>query len=216
MPPVKNIAARIFSVGNGSGTIIDSSGHILTNYHVVSGYSSVNVRIEDAYTVSGVVVGFDQLKDIAIVKINVGSRRLTFVTLSSRRPALGEEITTIGYPRVDLVGLLGGSTLTRGSISAIRPLSGQTVIQTDAPINPGNSGGAAFDREERFIGIPTSNFVEADDIGFLVTGFDIANQIQQLKNGYRFSFTTTHSISNGDSTANVYTVADGDSQHFLL
>jgi len=148
------------------------------------------VRIDDSYTVSGTVLGFDQLKDIAIVRVNVGSRSLTFVPLFDRRPDLGEEITTIGYPLVSLVGLQGESTLTRGAVSAIRPINGQTVIQTDAPINPGNSGGAAFDRIGRFIGIPTSKLEEANDFGFLVPGFDIASQIQQLKRGYRLAFPT--------------------------
>jgi len=144
----------------------------------------VNVRIEDSYSVIGVVVGFDKLKDIAIVKVSVGQRELTFVPLSNRRPNIGEEITTIGYPRVDLVGLQGGSTLTSGSISAIRELLGQTLIQTDAAINPGNSGGAAFDREGRFIGIPTAKFDQADNFGFLVPGFDIADLIPLLKVGF--------------------------------
>ena len=175
-------------VGSGSGTIIDSSGHILTNHHVISGYTNVNVRIEDAYTLTGFVVGFDESKDIAIVKVNAGSRRLTFVPLSTRRPDDGEEIITIGYPKSSV--LSGGSSTTQGVVSATRYFLGQIVIQIDAPINPGNSGGAAIDREGRFIGIPTSKLRDADNIGFLVPGFDVASQIQQLKSGFRFAFPT--------------------------
>jgi hypothetical protein len=172
----------------GSGTIIDSNGYILTNYHVVSGYSNVDVRVEDAYTVTGTVVGFDESKDIAIVRINAGSRLLRSLPLSNRRPQDGEEIITIGYPESYI--LSGGTTTTRGVVSATRNYFGQTLIQIDAPINPGNSGGAAIDREGRFIGIPTLKLIDADNIGFLVPGFDIAGQIQQLKGGYRFAFPT--------------------------
>ncbi|MDA0263504.1 MAG: trypsin-like peptidase domain-containing protein [Chloroflexi bacterium] len=169
----------------GSGTIIDSSGYILTNYHVVSGYSYVDIRIEDSYTLLGTVVGFDELKDIAIVKVEPFFRTLKYLTLSNRRPAVNEEITTIGYP----LGLTGESTTTRGVVSAIRQLNGQTVIQTDAAINPGNSGGAAVDRDGKLIGIPTSK-LEADNIGFLVPSFDIANQIPVLKGGFKYALVT--------------------------
>ena len=176
---VRNAIVRIETpVGSGSGTIINSAGEILTNNHVVSGYSNVNVLINDAVTVPGVVVGFHELIDVAIV--NVGYRPLTFMPLSTRRPIIGEEITTIGYPRVDLVGIQGGSTLTRGIVSAIRVVAGQTFIQTDAAINPGNSGGAAIDRDGNCIGIPTTKFLEADNFGLLVPGFDVSNLVQQL------------------------------------
>lgn len=183
---VRNAVVQIETPeGTGSGTVINSDGDILTNYHVISGYDTVKVRINDSVMVTGVVRGFDERIDVAI--INVGYRPLTFIPLSSRRPVIGEEITTIGYPRVDLVGLQGGSTLTRGIVSAIRQVSGQTVIQTDAAINPGNSGGAAIDREGNFIGIPTAKFIEADDFGLLVPGFDITGAVAQLRTGYRYA-----------------------------
>ena len=186
---VRNAIVRIETPGgSGSGTIINPSGDILTNYHVIQGYNSVSVRINDAVTVTGSVVGFNELFDVAVV--NVGFRPLTFIPLSSRRPNIGEELTTIGYPRVDLVGLQGGSTLTRGIVSAIRQIVGQTFIQTDAAINPGNSGGAAIDRSGNFVGMPTAKFDEADDFGLLVPGFEVASLIPQLQGGFRYALPT--------------------------
>jgi len=182
---VRNAVVRIETpVAMGSGTIINSGGDILTNYHVIKGYNIVNVRINDAAPVTGIVVGFDELKDIAL--INVQFRPLTFIPLSSRRPDIGEEIITIGYP----LDLRGSSTTTRGVVSAIRRIAGQTFIQTDAAINPGNSGGAAIDRYGRFIGIPTSMLDEAANIGFLLPGFNVAGFIQQLRGGYRYALPT--------------------------
>lgn len=186
---IRNAIVRIDTPdGTGSGTIINSGGDILTNYHVIKGFNTVSVRINDAVTVTGIVVGFHELLDIAIV--NVGFRPLTFMPLSNRRPDIGEEITTIGYPRVDLVGSLGGSTVTRGIVSAIRRIDGQMFIQTDAAINPGNSGGAAIDRYGNFVGIPTAKFIEADNFGLLIPGFDIGGRILQLKSGFRLALPT--------------------------
>ena len=186
-PSVNQIANRIRDAivrietpgGTGSGTIIDSSGHVLTNHHVVADYSTVNVVL-GGNLYPGTVVGFDEFVDIAIVKIVGPPPALVVLAMSTVQPKVGEGIIAIGYP----LGLAGTSTVTTGVTSAIRVIDGQKWIQTDAAINPGNSGGAAVDRRGNFIGIPTFKF-EGDNIGFLIPVSDVINRIPNLKEGYK-------------------------------
>lgn len=195
--------------GSGSGTIIDSIGYILTNYHVVEGYNPVEVQVEDLYTYSGLVLGFDEGLDIAIVKINPGARALESLPVSRLHPSAGEEVITIGYAR----GLTGEASVTTGVVSAkSRRIEGHTYIQTDAAINPGNSGGAAIDRSGRFIGIPTSVLVESENIGFLVPLGNIGDRIQQLKAGYKSTLPTPTPLPRSKLTINGFALTPNSTQ----
>ena len=156
--------------------MINSQGIILTNYHVVKGYDTVTVTIEDRHRTKGTVMAYDDGLDLAMVKIEAGS--WPFVPISFDRPSVGDEIFAVGYPLgLDLVG---ESTVTTGSVSAFRPEPRHTMIQTDAAINPGNSGGAAFTSDGRFIGVPTSKFMGADNLGFLIGLFSVSGDITRL------------------------------------
>ena len=156
--------------------MINSQGIILTNYHVVKGYDTVTVTIEDRHRTKGTVMAYDDGLDLAMVKIEAGS--WPFVPISFDRPSVGDEIFAIGYPLgFDLVG---ESTVTRGSVSAFRPEPRHTMIQTDAAINPGNSGGAAFTSDGRFIGVPTSKLRNAENLGFLIGLFSVSGDITRL------------------------------------
>jgi hypothetical protein len=166
--------------GSGSGTLIDGNGNILTNYHVIEGFSSVKVYLGDRYVGAASVVGYHDLLDLAIVRINAGRSSLTPIPISRLEPALGDEIITIGYP----LNMSGESTVTVGVVSASRNVEGQRYIQTDAAINPGNSGGAALDRQGNFIGVPTWMYI-AENIGFLIPLNDVVDRIEQLKRGVR-------------------------------
>ena len=112
-----------------------------------------------------------------MIKI-MGNTGFTFVTPSHYEVTVGEEIIIIGYPLGSF--LLGKPGLTKGIVSAYRIVDGYKFIQTDAAITPGNSGGAAIDRDGNCIGIPTAKFLEADNFGLLVPGFDVSNLVQQL------------------------------------
>ena len=153
---------------------MNSEGIILTNYHVVKGYDRVTVRIENRRSIDGTVVGYDVGLDLAVVKIEGGP--WTYLPVSTHRPSVGDEILTIGYP----LGLPGESTVTKGLVSAFRPESRFTWIQTDAAINPGNSGGTALTTDGRFIGVPTAKITEAENIGLLIGLFSVANDITRL------------------------------------
>ncbi len=141
--------------GNGSGSVIDDQGHILTNYHVIEGSTKVMVSFGADKTYPAKVIGGDPDTDLAIIKIDPGKDKITVVQLGdSDALQVGQKVLAIGNP----FGL--DRTLTTGVISGLqrpirarngRPIEG--AIQTDASINPGNSGGPLLDKFGRMIGI---------------------------------------------------------------
>ena len=141
--------------GNGSGSVIDAQGHILTNYHVVEGASKLTVSFGGDKVYAATVVGGDPDTDLAVIKITPPSMGLTIISLGdSDRLNVGQKVLAIGNP----FGL--DRTLTTGVISGLqRPIRGQNgrpmegAIQTDASINPGNSGGPLLDKYGKMIGI---------------------------------------------------------------
>ncbi|MBX3452380.1 MAG: trypsin-like peptidase domain-containing protein [Planctomycetaceae bacterium] len=146
------------SEGNGSGSIIDHSGRILTNYHVVQDASVIDVTLYNGKTYSAKAVGADPLNDIAIIQIEAPAEELFPVTLGdSRSLRVGMRVFALGNP----FGL--ERTLTTGIISSLdRTLQVRgnwtirSIIQTDAAINPGSSGGPLLDSHGRLIGINTA------------------------------------------------------------
>src|SRR5215213_10272809 len=141
--------------GNGSGSVIDTQGHILTNYHVVEGATKLMVSFGGEKTYPAKVVGGDPDTDLAVIKIEPGADKITVVPLGdSEQLEVGQKVLAIGNP----FGL--DRTLTTGVISGlqrpIRARNGRPIdaaIQTDASINPGNSGGPLLDKFGRMIGI---------------------------------------------------------------
>jgi len=142
----------------GTGFIFDRRGYILTNYHVISGYDEIVVRLADGTEFTGdslKVIGADPWSDLAVLKVET-RRRLPVARLgSSDRLDVGDWVAAVGNP----FGLQG--TLTAGVISAFNrsgiPMSGgpqyQDFIQTDASINPGNSGGPLVNENGEVIGV---------------------------------------------------------------
>jgi S1-C subfamily serine protease len=146
------------SEGTGSGSIIDSEGHILTNYHVIQNANQLEVQIEDNKYPAH-IVGTDRDDDLAVIQVEAPRDRLTAVRLgTSSGLQVGQKVLAIGNP----FGLQ--RTLTTGIISGLeRPLHDSAArttingaIQTDASINPGNSGGPLLDSHGEMIGINTA------------------------------------------------------------
>lgn len=141
--------------GNGSGSVIDNQGHILTNYHVVEGASRLTVSFGGDKVYPAKFVGGDPDTDLAVIKITPPTEGLTVVALGdSDKLSVGQKVLAIGNP----FGL--DRTLTTGVISGlqrpIRARNGRPIdaaIQTDASINPGNSGGPLLDKFGKMIGI---------------------------------------------------------------
>ena len=158
--------------GQGSGFILDKSGHVLTNFHVVQGANrGVKVQLSNKRTYDAKVIGTDPKHDLALLQINAPN--LEPVTLAnSSELAVGQKVYAIGNP----FGLNG--TMTRGIISSIRTIGGSEgatidgAIQTDAAINPGNSGGPLLNSRGEVIGINTmiaSNGAnQSSGIGFAI------------------------------------------------
>jgi S1-C subfamily serine protease len=158
--------------GQGSGFILDKAGHVLTNYHVVEGANrGIEVMLSNKRSYAAKVVGTDKVHDLALLQIEAPN--LQPVTLAdSRDLSVGQKVYAIGNP----FGLSG--TMTRGIISAIRPVRGsegapiEDAIQTDAAINPGNSGGPLLNSRGEVIGINTmiaSNGADqSSGIGFAI------------------------------------------------
>jgi S1-C subfamily serine protease len=174
--------------GQGSGFIIDSTGIILTNAHVVSGADTVSVTLKDGRTFNGEVKGIDEPSDLAVVKIS--GQNLPVAPLgNSTEVRVGDWAIAVGNP----LGL--DNTVTLGIISTTDRSSAQVgipdkrldFIQTDAAINPGNSGGPLLNEQGEVIGINTAIRAEAQGIGFAIP-IDKAKQIKDaLARGEKIS-----------------------------
>jgi S1-C subfamily serine protease len=182
-PAVANIVTRTVEYdfffnpvpieGAGSGFLIDTDGHILTNYHVVQGAQTIEVTLGDQSRFKAKLIGADSRNDIALIKIEPKGRKLTPLQLGdSRNLLVGQRVLAIGNP----FGFQ--STLTTGIVSSL----GRTVqtsestfideaIQTDAAINRGNSGGPLLNSHGEVIGINSAIYAPTGTtagIGFAI------------------------------------------------
>lgn len=172
--------------GTGSGFILDASGLVVTNGHVVGSATRVIVRLQDGTELQARTVGLDEAVDIALLRIEAG-RPLTAVPLGqSARLRVGQWVMAAGNP----FGL--GGSVTSGIVSALGRDIGvgpfDDFIQTDAPINPGNSGGPLFSMEGEVIGINTAIYSPSGanaGIGFAVPSDLARPAIEQLLRGGR-------------------------------
>lgn len=143
--------------GSGSGIIIDQSGLILTNNHVIKNSTKITVTMDDGTQQEATVIGFDQLSDLAVIQIP--GEGYPFIPLEdSSNLRVGDWVIAIG----NALALPGGPTVTVGVVSALgrnidinQDSTLTDLIQTDAVINPGNSGGPLLDLNGDIVGINT-------------------------------------------------------------
>ena len=176
------------SQSSGSGIIIDDKGHIVTNYHVIEGASSLKVKLNSGNEYDATVVGGDEKTDIAVIKIE-SKEELRVATIgNSDEVEVGSLAVAIGNP---LASELFG-TVTAGVISGVnRTITvGQrdmNLIQTDAAISPGNSGGALINKYGEVIGINSVKLIDdaAEGLGFAIPMNEAVPIMQDLmKHGY--------------------------------
>jgi S1-C subfamily serine protease len=145
--------------GTGSGVVLDLSGHILTNAHVVNGAQTITVTFADDSTASATVVGADTADDLAVIATNARQSELHPVTLGdSAGLRVGDPVAAVGNP----FGLNG--SLSTGVISGLDRTLGassgqpdqQGLLQIDAAVNEGSSGGGLFDTRGQLIGITSA------------------------------------------------------------
>jgi serine protease Do len=169
------------TLGAGSGFIIDPSGIIVTNNHVVGHAEKIVVSLTNGHQYPAKLIGQDQLTDVAVIKV-VTTEPLTAVTWGdSRRMEVGDWVLAAGNP----FGL--GGSVTAGIVSAEgRDLGSgpfDNFLQLEAPINPGNSGGPVFNMDGQVIGVssvivsPTGASV---GIGFAIPSETVSQVVRQL------------------------------------
>jgi S1-C subfamily serine protease len=170
----------------GSGVIVDDSGGIVTNRHVVGIASKVKVRLNNGEEYVGELLA--SYKDTDLAFIRIPTRTENFVPLSSQAALkIGQTLYAIGHP----MGLQ--NTITRGIVSALnRDINGVNYIQTDASINPGNSGGPLFNEQAELIGINTMILHASQGLGFAIpseTAYERYAHIQQkVATNYNYEY----------------------------
>ncbi len=181
---------------SGSGVVLDSSGYIVTNAHVVENATRIEVELPSSATggapghsilkrrgriVGGRIIAVDRETDLAVLKVDVaGLPTITFGDSDRLKP--GQIVLAFGNP----LGL--DSSVTMGVVSAVarqlEPEDPMIYIQTDAPINPGNSGGALVDTEGRLVGINTLIYSQSggnEGIGFASPSNIVRNVFTQIQ-----------------------------------
>ena len=178
---------------SGSGFIISEDGYILTNYHVIEGYSTVTVATYSGKTYDAKVIGYDESNDIAVLQIDADGLKPVILGDSSKL-RVGDDVLAIGNPLGELT-----FSLTRGIVSAlsrnVTVESGTTMnlIQTDCAINSGNSGGALFNMNGEVVGITNAKYSSSgygseasiDNIGFAIPINSVKRIVSSIiENGY--------------------------------
>jgi serine protease Do len=173
IPGMDIFGGTLTQEGAGSGWIIDESGLIVTNNHVVEGAGSINVTLDDGRNFPADLVRTDTISDLAVIKINAPDLRAAKIGDSSRL-RVGDWVVTIGN------SLGQGISATKGIVSALGVSlsvgAGETLydlIQTDAAINPGNSGGPLVNLLGEVNGITS---IKVAEVGVEGTGFAISTR----------------------------------------
>lgn len=180
-----NISPSKAQASSGTGFAISSNGYIVTNYHVIDGAKSIEVKgINGNFTrkLSAEIAVSDEKNDLAIIKINdpyftsLGSVPYTF------RQALadvGESVFVLGYPMTSSMG--EEVKLTNGIISSKTGFQGDiSMYQISAPVQPGNSGGPLFDKNGNLLGIVSAKHTMAENAGYAIKVSYLKNLIELL------------------------------------
>lgn len=193
-PGVVTITSRVqgrfgsSGTGTGSGLVLNTSGDIVTNAHVVSGAQQVQVTFSDGQTAAATLVGINSSADLAVIHVSVAGGSLHPVTLGNSNGLLvGDTVYAIGAP----FGL--SESLTAGIVSGLhRANTGggssipSNLIQVDAAINPGNSGGALLNTAGQVIGINESIESPVDGnvgVGFAIPSNTVIQMLPSLESG---------------------------------
>lgn len=152
----------------GSGVIIDPSGLVVTNEHVIRGASAIHVHLADGRQFEAEVIGSDADNDLAVIRVRTQAPLPSVKLGRSDDLMIGEKVVAIGSPfglsktvTVGVVSTTGRSFRTGGRVY-------NDFVQTDASINPGNSGGPLLNTDGELVGINTAIFASAQGIGFAI------------------------------------------------
>lgn len=164
------------SGGHGSGCLISNSGYIITNQHVVSSDSIVEIIYESAEKDTGKVIRYSPLYDLALIQVKSVPNIKPVALTDSKEIELGTEVYAIGTPAdIEL-----GQTVTKGIISAKRKVNDKLYIQSDVSVNSGNSGGAMINKDCYLLGIVNAKWIGVglEGIGFAIPAFYIQDALK--------------------------------------
>lgn len=165
--------------GSGSGLIVDSDGHIVTNNHVIGDATEIEVRFSDKTKLIAQVIGKDPDTDLALLKVTADRPLPSAQFGDSSMVKVGQWVLAVGNPfgldRTVTLGVVSGIGRENMNLSRY-----ENFIQTDASINPGNSGGPLFNLRGEVIGINTAIINFAQGIGFAIPSNMAKHVIEQL------------------------------------
>ena len=165
----------------GSGIVLNDTGMVLTNNHVIEGATKIMVTMSKGIKVEAQVVGNDPMTDLALLRVALPKGHYAVAEFGdSDRLEIGQPVLTIGHP----FGL--DSTLTTGVISGFLPSpeptrQPQRLIQTSAAINPGNSGGPLLDLAGHIIGVNAAMLAGAQNVGFAIPSNTVKSVVQEIQ-----------------------------------
>ncbi len=177
---MKNIKKSIYKIitagGTGTGFKVSDVPYLITNYHVIKGYKTVAVENnkQDRFLANVVMVNTDV--DLAFLHVTELENTPSNITLNTNLSVENRQKVYInGFP----FGM--PFTVTEGIISSPnQPMHGRNYVQTDAAVNPGNSGGPMLNENGVLVGVTTSKFTEADNVGFGIKHTDVIKQINDF------------------------------------
>lgn len=171
------------SAALGTGFIVDTSGIILTNNHVVSGADQIKIQFTespDEKPTEGKVIGRDPELDVALIKVNTSRTLVPLALGDSDALQVGEYVMAVGNPFGNGHSVTHGIVSAKGRMSPGIPLA--NYLQIDAPINPGNSGGPLLNLKGQVVGINNAIDARAQGIGFAIPINYVKKVISQLQN----------------------------------
>ena len=204
---------QVQTEGEGTGIVIDDAGHILTNYHVISGAETVSVYAQDGREGSARVIFGDPATDVALLEVEDTAGLVPLTLGDSGLMEVGDPVVAMG----NALGLDETSpTVSVGIVSALgRSIETdqatlEDLIQTDAAINAGNSGGPLLNAAGEVIGINTAIASDAQNIGFSISINSVKEEIAQALRGTGVPFVGVTTMANSAELAARYRLATGE------
>ncbi len=177
---MENIKKSVFKIitasGTGTGFVVQGKNHVITNYHVVAGSKTVAVEDYKKDRFVAEVVMVNPEVDLAILHIDGFKNIETDITLD-------DQVLITNTSKVYIHGYPFGMpyTVTEGIVSSTsQPMGGRHFLQTDAAVNPGNSGGPMLNANGNLVGVTTSKFTQADNVGFGIKHLDLIKEINDF------------------------------------
>ncbi len=152
--------------GHGSGFFISADGYFLSNNHVIEGTEKISLILQGGIELPARLERSNADKDVALLKVELGTGFQPFPLKLDTEPGLGEEVIAIGTPQ----DISLGQTVTKGIISGQREKEGNVYLQTDVSISPGNSGGPLITMSGEVVGIVSAKYIGngSEGLGFAI------------------------------------------------